>query len=224
MKTLRSLPFLAVVLAAGCAPDQQSLIITNLFPPASDNCFTGSKPTIAQTRGSMNTGLTRAYDMIFAVDSLFVDNDLVPNGNIAVMTEIDYAYSTSPGPTGSNVGLPASETRSLHFEVSPASKDNLILENLIGPQMSLALDAVPAGNSGDYFVLHVQASFKGTLVSGGAVQTNRISFPISVYNTGAGGECFNGAIIDASKAPCGNVGQDVQCCAPDAMDPTKCAQ
>jgi hypothetical protein len=223
---LNSLSIAAVlVLASGCAPEMQSLVITGIFPPptSSGGTCVGTKPAIAQTRGFMNVGLTRSYLMIFAVDSLFVDNDLTPSGNTAVINEIDYAYATSAGPQGSPVGgLPSSETRSITFTAAAESKDNLVLDDLIGPSMALALDGVPTTPANQYFNLSVTVSFKGTLLSGGAAQTNRVTFPISIYNVARTAECPMGSIINPSS-PCGNVGQDVTCCTADAMDPTICA-
>jgi hypothetical protein len=215
MNLSRSLLAVAALSFSACTPDQQSVLITGLFPPplVDDGVCTVTKPSVAQTRGSLNTAFTRSYLMIMTLDSLFVDNEITPSGNIVIFNQIEYTYTTTPGPTGVPVGFPSTETRALTFEVKPETQDTLLLEDLIGPQAAISLDAVPASSPNDYFTLNTQVRLRGTLVSGGAVQTNRVSFPIAIYNSGAG--CPAGYIV-SPEAPCGNVGQDgVSCCEQD---------
>jgi hypothetical protein len=227
--TLKNLAAVAaLVVLAGCTPNMQSLIITGVFPApltaAGAEC-TFSKPSVSLGGGSINAAYTSGYVALLSVDSLFVDNDLTPSGNIAVMDRIEVEYSASPGSTGGTpVPFPATETKKFVWEIKPDSQDNLLLLNLLGPKGADSLTAVPSPSN--YFDLDVTVRLLGTLVSGGAVQTNRVTIPLKIYSQGDGtisgsGNACSPNIVNPTAA-CGNVGQDITCCEPDPMDNTKC--
>lgn len=213
----------ALTLFASCTPQQNSLIITGTFPPPKTDgttvCLAG-KPAVAQYYGTLDVALTHDYLVVFAVDSLFEKIETVQSGNIAVLDQFVFNYTTEAGPTGTPIGFPTTETVSVTFTVPPASTDALLLTDIIGPQAKVALQNVPSTAYTDYFTLKVELRMKGKLLSGGAVQTNSVTYPVQIYNQGL--PCASGTVVRAT-GPCGNTGQDgayAGCCTPDPASGT----
>jgi hypothetical protein len=221
MTLTRSLTAAALLLASACTPNYQPILITGIFPPEETDvrgaCLTGGKPSVAQYSGALNAGVTNGYYMLLTLDSLLKNDELSPSSNTVVLNEVQYTYTTSPGPVGTPVGFPGSETATLSFSIKASSADNLVLVDLIGPQAKQALLTVPAASYAEYFTLKVQMQFRGQTLGNTALTTNSISFPIDIYNVGF--SCPAGSVLKPN-GPCGNTGQDgsaLLCCSPDPV-------
>jgi hypothetical protein len=225
MKTNRLLAAVVTLVAASaCTPNYQSLLLTGIYPPEPSDevgaCLSSSKPSVAQYAGSLNVGVSNGYYMLVTMDSLLTENDLNKTGNTTVLNELEYRYSTSPGPIGTPVAVPSSETVSISFAVKAKSVDNLILVDMIGPQAKISLQGVPTAPYDEFFTLKSEIRFRGVTLSNIAVQSGTVSFPINIYNQGF--SCPAGTQLKPT-GPCGNAGQDgsaLICCTPDPMTGT----
>lgn len=223
MKIATSLLAALLLLATSCTPQQHSLIITSTYPMPT-TCAV-SKPSVSQYAGYLNAGMTGAYYLIIGVDSLFEKIELAEGGNIAMLNQIALRYSTQAGPVGAPIGgFPEEETINASISVPPASADNMIGLDIIGPLAKQALLSVPATSPNEYFTLKVEIRLKGQLLSGGLVQTNSITYPLQVYSVPR--TCTAPQVVRA-LGPCGNTGQDGSdrlelpassaCCTPDSV-------
>lgn len=222
MKTNRLLAAaVALVAASACSPNYQSLILTGIYPPEATanvgECLTNTKPTVAQYSGSLNVGISNGYYMLITIDSLLQDPESAPGANNVMLTELEYKYTATPGPIGTPVAVPSTETVSISFAVKAKTGDNVVLVDMIGPQAKQSLQAVPAAPYDEFFTLESEVKFRGVTLSNTPVQSGSLSFPIDIYNVGF--TCAAGTVLKPS-GPCGNSGQDgatLLCCTVDPM-------
>lgn len=219
----------AVVLAAGansCVPNDSSIHILNAFQLSPGGGAQGcTASSIGITRGSLDLSGTQYYILQFAMESTFEQlstfgtSDVLqgPQRNDFIADSVLFSYSSTPPIAGlGNDSVP------INFRLpAGASSGSFLREFLITPNTYQTLLANVGRNQ--IVTLYVTLWVHGALGSGQKLSSNKVTFPIQVFNSGFAG-CSPGDIRIPS-GPCGSPGgQDgsqVGCCR-DLPHPTGC--
>jgi len=95
----------------------------------------------------------------------------------------------------------------VHLVVAAGETDSSVVINLIGDKARAKLEgAVPSAP--DAMTLLVSLRIRGELSSGNAVETNEVTFPITISR--AGSLCAAGKVLTPEDGPCANPGQNGQ--------------
>lgn len=208
----------AVLLLGGCSADPLSVVILNARAPG-DKCDF-SDATLFVARGSLDfrpggDALSSGYFQAFSWENQMQPNPISVNGdtvdpgggNDFIGDSIVYEYQYSDP----NVVLPT-ETQNVREAISAGAKptENFMGAELIQPNALGALDATltPVGQT-----LVVTFQMFGKLAGGTSKHTNKVSFPVTVYNSSPGNPISCGTGLKVYKGPCGTAGRDapVQC-------------
>ena len=218
-KPVRLLVVLPMLALAACTPNIQPISIQQLSVVPEDCVMAGQG--MVPFGGGLDTNTrvaaTPRYWLGFTLKSelgqLVAPNN--PRGNDVAMREAVVSYALE----GATVALPGPET--VPFAGVLASQGQLFGGvNVIGPQMAQALAGlvVPAGTQA---ILRVTFFLRGELRAGGMVQSDTISYPITLYTSSFAGCPVGDALTPAGA--CGNNAQDGAggCC---AANTTTCYQ
>lgn len=203
---------LALMSGAGCVVDDSPLVIGN-FHLFDQECAVITD--VSAGGGSLDLSAVGGYVIAMDLSSqtAAVPEPVPPQGEVVspysnqiTIDTIEFDYSSG----GAQV---ASGTDRLHFVVDPGSVDNWAgIELFGGPAGAAALAAAVPGST-----IEVGIRALGSTRSGVPIRTNRVVFPIFVYQSGFAG--CTAPSQQAATGPCGRVGgQDgtlVGCCAPD---------
>jgi hypothetical protein len=95
----------------------------------------------------------------------------------------------------------------VHLVVAAGETDSTVVINLIGDKARAKLEgSVPSAP--DRMTLLVSMKIRGELSSGNAVETNEVTFPISISR--AGPACAAGKVLTPEDGSCANPGQNGQ--------------
>jgi len=204
----RTLVALAFLVAAGCAPSPQSILLLS-------NRMLDSKcapQTLFLTAGSVNALVTDRYLAAFQIQSEMSPDPVTINGQVVTPgSRNDYIvarkvmhYDQVSGGAISPLGVP-DQTISLYFVVpaGASATDTYVAMDLLTPDVATAL----AGRGAGTFQIQVTVHLEGALVNGETMSSSSATFPITVRNAAAP-VCPVGTTLQAPDAPCGNVGQD----------------
>jgi hypothetical protein len=229
-RLLKTLFVAAPLLGIGCVPNDSSIHILNAFPY--QNALSNGACqalSIGIEGGSLDLSGNTAYILQWTVESTLeiitsnISNEPAfqgPQRNDWIANQIVYSYTTVPA---LNPPL-ADETYPISWRIpagATASSSNFIGLNMIGPTAAAQLlNAVRVGTSVQLVVTYY---LRGQLASGQKLDTNKVSYPIYVYNTGFP-VCAAG-VKRIPSGPCGYAGgQDgtlVGCCG-GTPPPTGC--
>jgi hypothetical protein len=159
---------------------------------------------VALTRGSLNFNAGKSYRIGFQLFSpLTVDDEAQsPAGFYAEEIVLNYE-SVGPKISFTEESLP------IYFVVpaGAAPGESWLELDLIGTEARKKLEtAVPTYP--DEMTLFVTLKVKGTLPSGKGVETNEVTYPISISRAGKCPDCQVATYADREEAPCGYPGQD----------------
>ena len=208
----------AVLLLAGCSADPLNVIILNARAPG-DKCDF-KDPTLFVSRGTLDFrpggGATGAgYFQAFSWENQMQPTEITVNGStvdpgggndfIGDTMVFQYQY------TDPNVTLP-NETQNVREAISAGADPtaNFMGADLIQPGALTALDTTlgPAAQT-------LLATFQmfGKTAGGTSKYTNKVSFPVTVYNSAPGLPITCPAGTKLYLGPCGVAGRDapVQC-------------
>jgi hypothetical protein len=160
------------------------------------------EPAEIVINGTLNYDVTNRYLANFTLFTP-IDQDIDdPNridffGNELVLNYV----ATTPPVTFVEEVIP------VHLVVGTTGGDNSVTLDLIGDKARAKLEAaVPAFP--DVMTLLVSFKIRGELSSGNAVETNEVTFPISI--TRAGSPCPAGEVLVEKEGACFNPGQNGQ--------------
>lgn len=213
--TRRKIPIWAAAASAiafaACPTSDVSLRILGAYAP-NPSCEPG-RSKVEQMGGGLDLAGSAAYLLEFDVQSELESlKTSTANGELAgedrntfYGNKLVLSYASTPS-------LPFErEEVAVHAVVKPGASGRWIVD-LIGPKAARRLlDSVAQGES---YELSAKLQIQGTLASGQPVQSNTISFPITVYRTKPP-TCASG-VSYARNGPCGQYGgQDdsyLACC------------
>jgi hypothetical protein len=227
-RLLKTLFVAAPLLGIGCVPNDSSIHILNAFPyQSASNNGACTAMTVGIPGGSLDLSGNTDYILQWTVESTMqilttnITNETPfqgPQRNDWIAKEVVYSYTTVPA---LNPPL-ADETYPYSWRIAAgAATGSFIGMHMIGPTATGQL--ITAVRPGTGLQLVVTFYIRGQLASGQKVDTNKVSYPIYVYNTG-----FPGCPGDrrVPSGPCGYVGgQDgslVGCCRSFTPPPTGC--
>jgi hypothetical protein len=212
------IPIILVALSSGCnVPNDAAVRFLNahtLLPTAAGGVCTAS--TIGIYRGSLDLSGNTNYILQYDVESNYqsivttVPPDTVANQsrNEFVSKRIVFNYTSTPS-------LPfQTEQLDIYWVVQPnTTTGNWLQLYLLAPQArQLLIDSVQVGQPVEVLV---QFQVFGELASGQKTNTNKVSYPITVYRSGFT-TCRVAGDVRAPTGPCASPGgQDgslVACC------------
>jgi hypothetical protein len=218
---------LALVFAAGCSINDSAVRILGARPldvvdEGGTECETRDEQLLS---GSLDIAAQSSY-----IIQLDMESDLQainttsggqviadPSRNNFYGRTIFFEYSSTPALTFELEEVP------IHFVVEPQS-DSAVRLGLISFKAAQVLSS--AVLPGDVVELAVGLEIRGQLASGQPIRTNKITYPITIYNSGFAG-CPAGTLL-RRNGPCGATGgQDgtvPSCCTADPANPTVCAE
>ena len=210
--------------ASACVPSESSIRIGNAYSgePASggstQKCDLSSN--IFQNLGSYDVAqapilngavISRAYRVVFSVDSNLMEVDVTANGvNVTGATQNMFYYSgatvsySSDSPVLKGVKLP-NETWSLTGSLPAGTKDQRVETTILGNKVIDALYNALAPGDFEGATLLVHFAFTGRTYAGVAMTSSTFTYPIRVYNSGK--TCPTGQ-VPLSKGLCNSAGQD----------------
>lgn len=221
----------AVVLAAGansCVPNDSSIHILNAFPLSPTAGAQGCTAlTIALYSGSLDISATSRYLLQFQMESTFEiinttgTTDVIqgPQRNDFIADAILFSYSATPPVAGL-----ANEVVPVAFRIpAGASTGTFMQVYMITANTYQALLATVG--RGQTVTINITIQVRGRLASGQRLSSNKVTFPIQVYNSGFSGTCAVGDVRIPSgpcATPGGQDGSLVGCCRDFTPRPTGC--
>ncbi len=215
----------AVVLAAGansCVPNDSSIHILNAFPLSSTTGAQGCTAlTIAIYAGTLDISGTSRYLLQFQMESTFAlinDGLQGPSRNDFIADAILFSYSATPPVAGL-----ANEVLPIFFRIPAGAGTGTFLQMYLttaNTQQALRASVGP----GQIVNLNVTVQVRGALASGQKLTSNKVTFPIQVFNSGFSG-CAAGDVRIPSGpcgAPGGQDGSIVGCCRDFTPRPVGC--
>ena len=200
------LPVLLLVSMGSCVPNETPVRILDSYPL--EGAGTPGKCTLADIRqynGSLDISVRSRYLIAFKLASEIEDSsafggtgEFVGNDhrNDFEANTMVMSYTSTPRMTFPTENLP------IHIVVHQSEDDTDMLVDLIGPQAFTVLaDNLAVGDSADVVV---SFHLRGALLSGQAMSTNTVTFPIRVYNGGT--TTCGGGDRPALNGPCGEIG------------------
>jgi hypothetical protein len=158
----------------------------------------------SQLNGTLNYDISNAYLASFTIFSPVLEQDtnrLDFFGNEIVLNyEARLRDPALPTPTFTEEAIP------VHLVVAAGETDSTVVVNLIGDKARAKLEGtVPTAP--EVMTLLVSMKIKGEMSSGSSVETNEVTFPISISRRG--GACAAGKVTTPKEdGPCANPGQD----------------
>lgn len=210
----------AVVLAAGansCVPNDSSIHILNAFPLSSTGGAAGCTAlSVAIYGGTLDLSGTSRYILQFAMESTLEQLSTVgtsdvlqgPQRNDFIADALLFSYSATPPVAGLG-----NEVVPIHFRIPAGATNSSFLQMymITANTYQALLASVPRGQ---ILTLYVGVQVRGALASGQKLTSNKIIFPIQVYNSGFAG-CSVGD-VRVPSGPCatpgGQDGSIVGCC------------
>jgi hypothetical protein len=186
--------------ASACVQGNNPVQLLDAIPPDPAEC--GKQGSIALLSGSLNYNASNQYFMSFSIFSP-LSTEQTTSGTGFIGSEIVYNYEAR-GVKGVTF---KEEVRPIYFVVDPGAspEDSYVILDLIGDEARKKLDGVvPA--SPDTLTLLTTLKIKGKLASGKSVETNEVTFPITITRAPACAE--NQKAVPLAATPCGNPGQD----------------
>jgi hypothetical protein len=227
-RLLKTLFVAAPMLGIGCVPNDSSIHLLNAFPYQSALSNGACQAlTVGSAGGSLDLSGNTSYILQWTVESTLeiitsnISNEPAfqgPQRNDWISNQVVYSYTTVPA---LNPPL-ADETYPYSWRIAAgAGAGGFLGMQMIGPTATAQLlNAVRAGTG---VQLVVTFYLRGQLASGQKLDTNKVSYPIYVYNSGFAG-CAAG-VKRIPSGPCGYAGgQDgtlVGCCG-GTPPPTGC--
>jgi len=226
---LRALMAVSPCLVVGCVPNESSIHLLNAFPYQNAQVNGACQAaTVGITAGTLDISGTSSYLLQFQMESTFqqLSNGISgepafqgPSRNDWIATEILYSYSSVPALSPAL----ADELLPIYFRL-PAGASST---SFIGIDMITATAAQRLASTvrlGDVVTLNITIQLRGELASGQKVNTNKVTYPIEVFNSG-----FQGCAAGDRRVlsgPCGSPGgQDgslVGCCRQFTPPPNGC--
>lgn len=214
-RTGGALALLAAALLSACGADPLNIVVLNARAPGDKCDFTDATKYVAG--GSLDFRpygagqVSSRYYQVFSWQNNLTSVPITVNGQvvdpgagndfIADSTTYSYQYSDP------SVAL-APETANMHAVISAGAtaKDNTVPTDLIQPNAAAAIEASTAIDTSTQTLL-VTFQIFGRLAAGGSKNTNKVSFPITVYRSSTTTlTCPTGEII--SGGACGVPGRD----------------
>ena len=193
--------------AVGCVEPEQEILISFARPLETDETTGACTPSedFQTGGGSLDISGSGSYLLGFDLTSKLervsetVGGREVANAsrNDITITEEVLSYVSTP-----NLSL-EDETVSTRFLLTSGENDEAYnISDLIGPKAEVVLrEKVLPGSPVE---LKVTLKYQGTIASGGAAESNEITFPISVFSTGFTA-CTAPAVL-IRNGPCGRSG------------------
>jgi hypothetical protein len=214
----------SLLLASACsAPPDQSIIVSTARAPGTECNF--SDATLYVENGALDLSVPRLYQSYFQVFSW--ENDLenisvtvntqittdTPNTFIGTTIKDNYVMVGGVSPPNGLVSISAAILPGATFANSDVGiflLTNAAVQAICGNPT--ALDNCPDFAGGPSTLL-VTFQVAGSLVGGGAAQTNPISFPLTLFKGGnvkPDGTCATGFVAETTS--CGIPGRDIPYC------------
>jgi hypothetical protein len=202
-----------VIFLAACAPSDTSVRLLGASP-LDPTCKVQSGG-VTITNGTLNLALTNRYYAQFGTESDLqvivtqVGSDTLqgPGRNDFIGDRFVFSYTSTPTSPFPDETEPVYVIIPAGAGGSSSSQDNFLQTNLISTKAGEALySKVVAGGTPMDLVVNFQV--QGHLFSGESINTNQVSFPITVYNLPPPAQCPAGTTLTAVPGPCGNTGQD----------------
>ena len=228
-RLLKTLFVTAPLLGTSCVPNDSAVHILNSFPYQSATSNGACQAmSVGIAGGSLDLSGNTSYILQWTVESTLqlISNNISgepafqgPSRNDWISKEVVYSYTTVPALTPPL----ADETQPYSWRIAAgASTGSFIGMQMIGPTATTQLlNSVRAGSPGVQLV--VTFYLRGALASGQNLNTNKVTYPIFIYNSGFAG-CAAG-VKRIPSGPCGYAGgQDgalVGCCG-GTPPPTGC--
>jgi hypothetical protein len=205
-----------VASATGCVPDQGDAPVRFLAARALESGASGCTLAEAQLgQGSLDVSGGDTYLLGLNVETNTSQRPIIINSETFSgpglsdfnLREAVLTYQSEP-----SLPLPSEERIPLYGVFRPGSggDNSFALLHALGPQaIEVLRSSVPVGGS-----VTVLSTLKavGKFSGGAAVETNEITFPIVVYNSGFNPETFSCPLAGQTpvgyEGPCGQVGQD----------------
>jgi hypothetical protein len=212
--SMKRLMMIAALVASsvGCVSNQGDAPIrflgTRELTPGSDSCSLGDRQ---RTSGQLDISSGNSYLLGLSIETNTVQQETRVNGipvsgpglSDITLTEIILSYETD-----ASVALPTEERLPYYAVFRPQSSgDSFALFYILGPK---ALEAL-VDSVDDPVTVFVTVKGRGRMSGGQVVETNEITFPINLINSGfdpESGTCFDGQPVNI-EGPCGNYGQDM---------------
>jgi len=226
---LKALVAVSPCLVIGCVSNDSSIHLLNSFPYQNAQVNGACQAsTIGITAGTLDISGTTSYLLQFQLESTFqqLSNGISgeppfqgPQRNDWTANEILYSYNTVPA---LNPPL-ADELLPLYFRLPAGATSN----SFIGIDMITATAAQTLASTvrvGDVVNLNITIQLRGQLASGQKVNTNKVTYPIEVFNSGFQG-CRPGDRRIPSgpcMSPGGQDGSLVGCCHDFTPPPSGC--
>lgn len=218
-----ALGLLALAVLSACKADDLNIVVLSARAPGGNCDF--SDDTKYVSRGSLDltpyavgtgTAVTDQYYQVFSWQSNLTSTPILVNGqtvdpgtgNDFIADTVVYSYQYSdPSVTLAN------ETQNIRAIITAggAAKDNSVPAELIQPKAFAAIDASTAIDTSAQTLL-VTFQYFGKLAAGGSKNTNKVSFPVTIYrrsNTAV--TCPSGQIINGGVCGIPGRDQDVGC-------------
>jgi len=207
---------IALVLSSLCACSGDEQSIRFLGAQRLDaQCKPAGGDTTFASDGSLDISVRNRYLISFVFQSTIETATTTVGGQPlagsargdAYVDSVTFAYSSDPA-----VAIP-SETIPQYLVVHPGTNNNQFGLDLITPKALNALQTT-LNNAGGSLTLLVSVTANGHIeYSGAKFTSNTITFPITVFNSGAppGGNCTTatgtpGVLVDSAAGPCGSGG------------------
>ena len=168
-------------------------------------------------QGLLDISGKQSYLLGLVVETNSTQRDITVNGDLLsgpglndiTLNEVVLSYEASPRVPG----LPEEETFPIYGVFRPAtSSGSYAVLYALGPKALTALEA--AVGEGQQVTVFSTIKARGQFSSGMATESNEITFPINIINSGFDPTtlaCPGGLVFTPSQAvgPCGQLGQDV---------------
>jgi hypothetical protein len=215
MKRLMMIAALAASLV-GCVANQGDAPIrflgTRELTSGSDSCGLGDRQL---TSGRLDISSGNSYLLGLSVETNTVEQETSVNGipvggaglSDITLTEIVLSYDSEP-----SLALPKEESIPYYAVFRPeTSGDSFALFYVLGPKALTVLQESVTSDAAASVLVTVKG--RGRMSGGQVVETNEITFPITVSSSDyqpATGTCANPSLAPVKvPGPCGNYGQDM---------------
>lgn len=173
--------YLAALLAFGtvsCVDNIPKLQLLSATPPDDDCTVPDDRALLS---GSLNLDLSSNYTLGFVVTSNLTATPIVvgegqvadPDSNAIYLTEIDLSYRTEPELNIPSATLPV-------YAAFRANEDSTLLMSVLTRDAQIALNSGTTG--GAVVDVLVTMRIRGHTTTGGSVETNELSYAITVVN------------------------------------------
>ncbi len=208
----------ALLLTQACVYQQgdAGVRLMGVKPMEGDDCTLGELDILT---GSLDVSGGRSFLVGLTYESELVDPDPLDLGDRTVpvvsreivIKELVYTYQAE------GVTMPAEEVFPIYLVIRPSQADEGTVQRvpLLTDAARKALSALPVSLTAPVGRVFVSIQMRGNMTSGTALNTNTITFPLTLYNTGyspTGGCTAGGVAADASSFACGEMGQGGPIC------------